>query len=82
MPLREAPKHFGMVVFQRMREAALELGRRLAARGVLSDADEVFFMAWEELASLVPRRAGPARPARPPRPEEGRVRRLPGPPRP
>src|SRR5262249_33940786 len=30
MPLREAPKHYAMFVFQRMRAAALEIGRRLA----------------------------------------------------
>jgi len=50
MPLREAPKHYGLHVFQRMRQAALELGRRLAASGVLSSADDVFLLEWPELA--------------------------------
>ncbi len=35
LPLREAPKHYGLHVFQRMRLAAIELGRRLARAGVL-----------------------------------------------
>ena len=52
MPLREAPKHYGMRVFQRMRMAALELGRRFAERGLIERAEDVFFMAWEEVASL------------------------------
>lgn len=52
LPLREAPKHYGMFVFRRMREAALELGRRLAARGVLATAGDVFFLTWEELRSV------------------------------
>jgi phosphohistidine swiveling domain-containing protein len=52
MPLREAPKHYGLVVFDRVRAAALELGHRLAARGVLSAADEVFLLEWPELLSL------------------------------
>ncbi|HVR29421.1 MAG TPA: PEP/pyruvate-binding domain-containing protein [Thermoanaerobaculia bacterium] len=52
LPLREAPKHYGLHVFQRMRRAALELGRRLADAGVLADADEVFFLELGELDSL------------------------------
>lgn len=53
MPLREAPKHYGFFVFQRMRQAALELGRRLVDRGILAAADDVFFLEWAELARLV-----------------------------
>jgi rifampicin phosphotransferase len=52
MPLREAPKHYGMRVFQRMRMAALELGCRFVARGLIERAEDVFFMAWEEVAAL------------------------------
>lgn len=52
MPLREAPKHYGCVVFQRIRRAALELGRRLAARGVLSRPEDVFLLDWRELHAL------------------------------
>jgi pyruvate,water dikinase len=51
MPLREAPKHYGIVVFARMRAAALELGRRLVERGLLEAADDVFFLELPELAS-------------------------------
>ncbi len=58
MPLREAPKHYAMVVFERIRAAALELGRRLVARGALASADEVFFLEWEEALSLA--RGSPA----------------------
>jgi hypothetical protein len=32
MPLREAPKHYALIVFQRIRQAALELGKRLERR--------------------------------------------------
>jgi phosphohistidine swiveling domain-containing protein len=59
MPLREAPKHYGLVVFARMREAALELGRRLAARGVVPAAEDVFLLELDELRAVV---AGPAPP--------------------
>ena len=49
LPLREAPEHFGLHIFQRMRLAAIELGRRLARSGVLADADDVFFLKLAEL---------------------------------
>ncbi|HPR64147.1 MAG TPA: PEP/pyruvate-binding domain-containing protein [Thermoanaerobaculia bacterium] len=49
MPLREAPKHYGMVVFQRIRQAALELGKRGVDRGWMSKPDEVFFLSLREL---------------------------------
>lgn len=52
MPLREAPKHYGCVVFQRIRWAALELGRRLAARGVVPRLEDVFLLDWRELHAL------------------------------
>jgi pyruvate,water dikinase len=52
MPLREAPKHFGLAAFQRMRAAALELGRRFAGRGLLELPDDVFFLEWAELQAI------------------------------
>ncbi|MBI5366134.1 MAG: hypothetical protein HZA54_03780 [Planctomycetes bacterium] len=52
-PLREAPKHFGLVAFRRMRQVALEAGRRLAARGRLARAEEVFLLEWSEAAELL-----------------------------
>ena len=57
LPLREAPKHYGLHIFQRMRQAAIELGRRLARSGVLADADDVFFLKLAELESLARARA-------------------------
>ena len=59
LPLREAPKHYGLHVFQRMRQAAIELGRRLARAGVLADADDVFFLELAELEPLVLDTIGP-----------------------
>jgi pyruvate,water dikinase len=52
MPLREAPKHYAMFVFQRMRLAALELGARLVTRGVIDSRDDVFFLEWAEVQEL------------------------------
>lgn len=52
MPLREAPKHYAMFVFQRTRQAALELGERLVDRGLLAAPEEVFFVEWPELIAL------------------------------
>lgn len=49
MPLREAPKHHGLVAFARVREILLELGSRLAARGVIGVRDDVFHLDWREL---------------------------------
>lgn len=53
MPVREAPKHHVMVAFRRVREACLELGARLSARGHLDVREDVFFLEWEELVRLV-----------------------------
>ena len=53
MPLREAPKHYGMHVFYRVRLAALELGARLAQRGVLKDSEEVFWLTLDELTEAL-----------------------------
>ena len=63
LPLREAPKHYGLHVFQRIRQASLELGRRLAAVAVLDEAVDVFFLELDELerlATAMERPSGPA----------------------
>ena len=52
MPLREAPKHYAMYVFQRMRQAALELGERLVRRHAIDVRDDVFFLEYGELQAL------------------------------
>jgi pyruvate,water dikinase len=49
MPLREAPKHYTMHVFLRMRRALLELGQRLASRDRLDRAEDVMFLELDEL---------------------------------
>lgn len=53
MPLREAPKHYAMFAFQRMRQAALELASRLVARSLIDARDDVFFLEWREVQALV-----------------------------
>jgi phosphohistidine swiveling domain-containing protein len=53
MPLREAPKHYAGIVFQRTRHAALELGKRLQKKGLIPVPADVFFLEIEELAALV-----------------------------
>ncbi|MBI2837835.1 MAG: hypothetical protein HYX75_05950 [Acidobacteria bacterium] len=53
MPLREAPKHYGVFVFRRIRLAALELGRRFCQNAVLATPEEVFFIEYRELEALV-----------------------------
>jgi pyruvate,water dikinase len=52
MPLREAPKHNAMFVFQRMRQAAQELGARLVTRSAIDATGDVFFLEWSELLEL------------------------------
>lgn len=59
MPLREAPKHHAMRVFQRVRAAALELGRRLHTRDVLQAPDDIFHLELDEVQALVNGRALP-----------------------
>jgi pyruvate,water dikinase len=59
-PMREAPKHHAMRAFERIRAAALELGRRLAQRGVLHEAGDVMFLEWPELQSLATGGEAPA----------------------
>ncbi|MBI4614005.1 MAG: hypothetical protein HY720_10385 [Planctomycetes bacterium] len=53
MPLREAPKHAVMFLFARMRQAVAEIGRRLAARGILREASDVFWLRWPEARLLL-----------------------------
>lgn len=53
MPLREAPKHYAMHVFHRMRMSAVEIGSRLFERGAISAAEDVFFLEWPEAAALL-----------------------------
>lgn len=52
MPLREAPKHHLMFAFLRMRRAAIELGARLAKRGILTAGEDVFFLELSELSAI------------------------------
>jgi pyruvate,water dikinase len=52
MPLRESPKHYALAAFQRMRGAALELGRRFAEAGIIPGPDDVFFLELSEVRGL------------------------------
>lgn len=49
MPMRENPKHFWLALFAEERRAMLEAGRRLAVRGALSDAEDIFFLTLDEV---------------------------------
>lgn len=53
MPMREAPKHYTLMVLQRIRQAAVECGRRLVERGTLMRAEDVFLLELEELEALM-----------------------------
>jgi phosphohistidine swiveling domain-containing protein len=53
MPLREAPKHYAMIAFQRTREAALELGTRLVDRGHIATPSDIFFLELGEIERLI-----------------------------
>ena len=53
MPLREAPKHYGVIVFHRIRQAVLELGKRLKSSGSIPEKGDVFVLEIEELVNLV-----------------------------
>lgn len=53
IPLREAPKHHMMRGFLRMRQAAIELGRRYSERGAIPAAGDIFFLELAEIESLV-----------------------------
>jgi len=52
LPLREAPKHHMMSALLRARRAALELGRRLLERKILTSTEDVFHLEIEELEAL------------------------------
>ena len=52
-PLRENPKSAVLAVSHEMRRLLLVLGERLALRGVLREAEDVFFLDRAELATLV-----------------------------
>ncbi|MCD4748276.1 MAG: hypothetical protein K8R59_02780 [Thermoanaerobaculales bacterium] len=58
MPLREAPKHYGLFVFDRARRAALEIGKRLSRDDLLDSPDDVFLLEWPELSALADGRPG------------------------
>jgi rifampicin phosphotransferase len=60
LPMREAPKHHAMLAFERIRAAALELGRRLTEHGALQDPADVMFLEWSELRSLATGGAAPS----------------------
>jgi pyruvate,water dikinase len=53
MPLREAPKHYAVIVFQRIRQAALELGARLKKRDAIPEIEDIFFLEITELVNLL-----------------------------
>jgi phosphohistidine swiveling domain-containing protein len=61
MPLREAPKHYAMHVFLRMRLALLELGRRLAERSALDRAEDVMFLDLAEVRAALAGEGGDPR---------------------
>ena len=52
VPLREDPKFYLLRYFLPHRGLVIELGRRLAARGVLDAADDIFFIEQDELLAL------------------------------
>jgi pyruvate,water dikinase len=52
-PLREAPKHWAMVTFARMRAAILEMGARLVRKGLLDAREDVLFLEWPEVEAVV-----------------------------
>jgi pyruvate,water dikinase len=51
--IRENVKDAGIRIIADTRELVVELGRRLASRGVLAQADDVFFLRLEEIAPVV-----------------------------
>jgi len=56
--IRENVKDAAIRVFADTRELVVELGRRLAVRGVISEADDMFFLRFEEIAPIVSGSAG------------------------
>jgi rifampicin phosphotransferase len=53
MPLREAPKHYALLIFLRIRLSILELGKRLLKKKILQNLEDVFFLESAELESLI-----------------------------
>jgi phosphohistidine swiveling domain-containing protein len=56
--IRENVKDAGIRVFADTRELVVELGRRLAAHGALAEADDIFFLRFEEIEPVVAGKAG------------------------
>jgi phosphohistidine swiveling domain-containing protein len=56
--IRENVKDAGIRVIADTRAVLLELGRRLAARGALADADDIFFLRFTEVEPVVNGNAG------------------------
>jgi len=56
--IRENVKDAAIRIIADTRALAVELGRRLAARGVLAEADDIFFLRLEEIAPIVSGDAG------------------------
>lgn len=53
MPLREAPKHYVMLIFHRMRQAALELGDRFTRLGMIERPEDIFFLELPEVLLII-----------------------------
>jgi len=56
--IRENVKDAAIRVFADTRALVVELGRRLAARGVFADADDIFFLRFPEIEPVVSETAG------------------------
>ncbi|MBN2464417.1 hypothetical protein JXD38_02165, partial [candidate division WOR-3 bacterium] len=56
--IRENVKDAGIRIIADTREVVLELGDRLASRGVLADADDIFFLRFPEVEPVVSGNAG------------------------
>ncbi len=56
--IRENVKDAGIRIIADTREVVLELGNRLASRGVLADADDIFFLRFPEVEPVVSGNAG------------------------
>jgi rifampicin phosphotransferase len=61
--LRDECRHVTAMLVAHLRRVLLEMGRRAARAGVLSGADDIFFLVWEEVPHLLaePGRAWGAR---------------------
>jgi pyruvate,water dikinase len=52
LPLREAPKFYALMGLAHIRDLYLEVGRRMAARGVLEKPDDFFFLSIPEIERI------------------------------